>query len=158
MVHVLQSCTQITTLHKIRAHTNIDENKQAVKLAKRGCKLDHIIAIKPYEHAYSMPHCFQKEWWHFMLESPNKGPIKHLEKHILEYDKNHNLSLLAYQTHQVYGWLGNTNIDKEFSNNSWKKPNHHQQLKHISNKVSRHYILMNAQTYDGVPQENIVPT
>lgn len=42
MVHMLQSCTQITTLHNIRAHTIIDGNKQGVKLAKRGCKLDQL--------------------------------------------------------------------------------------------------------------------
>ena len=28
----------------------------------------------------------------------------------------------------------------------------------ISNKISRHYTLMNACTYNGLPQENIVPT
>ena len=32
---------QTTSLHKVRAHTNINGNEQVDMLAKRGCKLDH---------------------------------------------------------------------------------------------------------------------
>lgn len=70
-----------------------------------------------------------------MLETPYKGLIRHLEKHILKYDKNQNLILLADQTHQIYKWLGNTNINKEISNYLWKKPSHHQQTKDISHQI-----------------------
>ena len=42
---MLQSHTQITTLHKVRAHANIDGNEQADKLAKQGCEFDHVINI-----------------------------------------------------------------------------------------------------------------
>ena len=41
IAQMLQSCTQPTTLYKVRAHPYIDGNEQAYTLAKRGRKLDH---------------------------------------------------------------------------------------------------------------------
>jgi len=41
MAKMLVSCTQVTTLHKITTHTNIDGSEQANALAKHGCELDH---------------------------------------------------------------------------------------------------------------------
>ena len=38
---MLQSHTKITTLHKVKAHANINGNEQADTLATLGCKLDH---------------------------------------------------------------------------------------------------------------------
>lgn len=32
-----------------------------------------------------------------MHETPNKGPIKHLKKHILEHDEKHNLASIVDQ-------------------------------------------------------------
>lgn len=126
--HVLQSHTQITTLLKVRAHANIDGNEQADKLAKRGCKLDHNIAIEAYVHAHPPPTTSKKSGGTLCLKHQTKAHRKtyaqidhrHLEKHILKYDKNHNLGLLADPTHQIYKWLGNTNINKELSNDLCK--------------------------------------
>ena len=39
-IRLLQSRTQITTLHKVKAHTNINGNAQADALAKMGCDLE----------------------------------------------------------------------------------------------------------------------
>ena len=165
-----------------------------------------------------------------MQETPNKGPIRHLGKYIIKYDKKHNLAIIATQTHQLHKWLDNKEIDKALSNDFWDNPiitykqktcivkfqtgqymghaqkqlffgrnaypsntcpicnsfeadtwlhvllkckqqhihtlitNRHNKAVWeirkllVSNKVTRHYILMNACTYNELPQENTVPT
>ena len=60
MVRMLQIRTQITTLHKVRAHANISGNEQADKLDKLGCTLDHQNAIEIHEHAHPTPYYLQK--------------------------------------------------------------------------------------------------
>ena len=165
-----------------------------------------------------------------MQETLDKSPIRHLGKHVLKYDKNHNLEVIANQTHQLHKCLENKDIDKTLSNNFWKNPSITDKQKtclikfrtrqymghawkqlffgrevypsktcpicnsldantwlhvllickqqHIhaliikrhnkavwevhklimSNKISRHYTLMNAGTYNERPQVNTVPT
>ena len=226
---MLQTRTHITTLHKVKAHMNISGNEQADKLAKMGCELDYRDAINTYEHAHPTPYHLQKDWWHSMQETPNKGPIRHLGKYILKYDKIHNLAIIATQTHQLHKWFDNKDIDKTLSNDFWNNPviidkqktclvkfrtgqymgharkqlffgriaypsntcpicnsleantwlhvllkckqqHIHAQITNIhnkavweirklliSNKITRYYILMNAGTYNELPQENIVP-
>ena len=122
MTTMLQSRTQITTLHKVKAHTNINGNKQAVTLAKIGCELDHRDIAMSHEHAHPTPYFLQKDWWHSMQETLDKGPIRHLGKHILKYDKKHNLEAIANQTHQLHKWLENKDTDKTLSNNFWTNP------------------------------------
>ena len=51
-----------------------------------------------------------------------KGPIRHLNKHILKHDNAHNLTIVANQTHQLHKWLENDNIDKILSNDFWTNP------------------------------------
>jgi hypothetical protein len=60
MVKMLISQTQTTTLHKIKAHTNIEGNDQADALAKLGRELDHRDATSPYGHAHPTPYYLQK--------------------------------------------------------------------------------------------------
>ena len=122
MTTMLQSRTQITTLHKVKARANINGNEQVDTLAKLGCGLDHRDAAMPHEHAHPTPYYLQKDWWHSMQETPDKGPIRHLGKYVLKYDKNHNLEVIANQTHQLHKWLENKDIDKTLSNNFWKNP------------------------------------
>ena len=102
IVRMLQTRTQTTTLHKVKAHTNISGNEQADKLAKMGCTLEHKDAVETYEHAHPTPYYLQKHWWHSMQDTPNKGSIRHLGKYILKYDNNHNLTIMAFQTHQLH--------------------------------------------------------
>ena len=52
---MLQSCTQTTTFHKVKAHTNTNGNEQAYTLSKLGCELDHIDAVATCEHAHPTP-------------------------------------------------------------------------------------------------------
>ena len=60
IVRMLQSRTQTTTLHKVKAHANISGNEQADKLAKLGCTLDHRHAVETYEHAHPHHITFKK--------------------------------------------------------------------------------------------------
>jgi hypothetical protein len=64
----------------------------------------------------------QKDWWHSMHETPDKGPIRHLGKYVLKYDKKHNLEIIANQTHQLHKWLDNKDIDKIISNDFSQNP------------------------------------
>jgi hypothetical protein len=57
-----------------------------------------------------------------MEETPNKGPIRHLSKHILKHDNEQNLTIIANQTHQLHKWLENDDIDKMLSNDFWTNP------------------------------------
>ena len=80
---MLQSHTQTTTLHKVKAHTNINGNEQADTLAKLGYELGYRDAIATYKHAHPTPYYLQIDWWHSMQETPDKGPIQHLGKYVL---------------------------------------------------------------------------
>ena len=66
MTTMLQSCTQITTLHKVQAHANINGNEQGDTLAKLRCELDHRDAAMPHEHARYTPYYLHKDSWHSM--------------------------------------------------------------------------------------------
>jgi hypothetical protein len=132
---MLQSRTQTTTLHKFQAHTNISGNEQANKLAKMRCELDHRDAIATYEHAHPTPYYLQKDWWHSMQETPNKGPIRHRGKYILKYDKKHNIAIIVTQTHQLHKWLDNKDIDRALSNDFWDNPIITNKQKNMPSKI-----------------------
>lgn len=44
-------------------------------------------AKAPNEHVDPYLYHFYKDWWHSMQDTIDKGPIRHLKKYILEYDK-----------------------------------------------------------------------
>jgi hypothetical protein len=164
-----------------------------------------------------------------MHATPDKGPIRHLGRYIIKYDKKQNLARIATQTHQLHKWLHNKDIDQTLSNDFWNNPiitdrqktclikfrtgqymgharkqlffgraaypshtcpicnsveadtwlhvllkckqqhihalitNRHNKAVWeirkllVSNKITRHYILMNAGTYNDSPPENTVP-
>ena len=120
MVQLLQSRTQTIVPHKIRVHANVDGNEQTNAVIKQRCKLDHRFATTLYEHALPTPYHLQINQWHSMQKTPRKGLITHLGKHILEHDKRHNLTTIAYQTHQSHKWLENKDFEKIMSNDLWK--------------------------------------
>ena len=107
MVQLLQNQTQPITLYKVKAHVNIDGNKQADKLAKEGLELEHIFAIHPHEHAHATPYYYQKNVWASMTDIPNKGPVRFLEKQIIKHDRENNLENMATQTHNIHKWTRN---------------------------------------------------
>ena len=61
MIKMLIFRIQTTTLHKIKAHTNIGGHHKVDALAKQGCELDHKDAATPYEHAHLTPYYLPKD-------------------------------------------------------------------------------------------------
>ena len=91
MVEMLQNNTQLTTLHKVRAHANIEGNEKADELAKLGRVKDHREAKHSNEHAHPTPFYFQKDDWPSMAATPDKGPIRFLDKYLKTLDLSNNL-------------------------------------------------------------------
>ena len=88
IVKSLQQRTQPTTLYKVQAHATIVGIEKADELAKEGREKGHIDAMNPHEFAHSTPYYYQKDWWHSMDETPDKGPIKFLENISLNMTEN----------------------------------------------------------------------
>ena len=116
IVKLLQQRTQHTTLYKVRAHANILGNEKADELAKVGREKEHTDAINPYEFVHSTPYYYQKDWWHSMNETPDKGPIKFIEKHLIKHDRKYNLEIIATDFPNIDKWIANADIDNELSN------------------------------------------
>ena len=104
MVELLQKRTQPISLYKVRAHVNIEGNEEADKLAKSGLDLEHRNAKHPYEHAHATPYYYQKDDWASMMEVPDKGPVRVLEKQIKIFDRENNLEIMAIQTPNIGKW------------------------------------------------------
>ena len=119
IVKLLQQRTQHTTLYKVRAHANILGNEKADELAKVGREKEHTDAINPYEFAHSTPYYYQKDWWHSMNETLDKGPIRFLEKHLIKHDRKYNLEIIAIDFPNIDKWIANADIDNELSNEYW---------------------------------------
>ena len=76
MVDMLQARTQITELHKVKAHSKIHGNEIADELAKACKNILHTLPIFPHEYAHSTPYYLQKNFWKDrMSRTPYKGPI-----------------------------------------------------------------------------------
>ena len=116
---LLQQRTQLTTLYKVRAHANIVGNEKADELAKEGREKGHSDAMNPRKFAHSTPYYYQKDWWNSMDETPNKGPIRFLEKHIIKHDGKYNLEIIATDFPNIDKWITNEDIDNELSNEYW---------------------------------------
>ena len=116
IVTLLQQQTQPTSLYKVRVHANIESNEQAHQLAKDGRDKDHQDANNPHKFAHSTPYYYQKDWWHSMEETPNKGPIRFLDKHFMYHDKRTKLEKIATQFSNVDKWIANEDIDNKLSN------------------------------------------
>ena len=54
-----------------------------------------------------------------MLETPDKGPIQFLEKHIIKHDKKNNLEIVATLFSNIDKWIANEDVDNELSNEFW---------------------------------------
>ena len=95
IVELLQQRTHPTTLYKVQAYANIEGNDKANELAKEDREKEHTNAINPHEFAHSTPYYYQKDWWHSMDETSDKGPIRFLEKYIIKHDRKYNLEVIA---------------------------------------------------------------
>ena len=54
-----------------------------------------------------------------MDETPDKGPIRFLEKHIIKHNRKYNLEIIATQFPNIEKWIANEDIDNELSNEYW---------------------------------------
>ena len=74
-----------------------------------------------------------------MMDTPNKGPIRFLEKQIKKYDKINNLETMAIQTPNICKWQAMKILTKNFPMNFgitlllWTSKNHA-----LSNFVQEH--------------------
>ena len=94
--------TQPTTLAKVKAHAHIQGNEYVDKLAKQGTKLPHRLPCSLHEHAYPTPYHLYKDKWPGIDQAPYKGPIRHLQPYLIQYDKDHNLDLLTQNFPNIY--------------------------------------------------------
>ena len=122
IIHMLTLRTQPTTLIKVKAHAHIHGNESADKLAKKGTKLPHRLPCSPHEHAYPMPYHLHKDIWPWMDQASYKGPIRHLQLYLIQYDKDRNLDLLTQNFPNIYKWINDPNIDLTTSTNFWTHP------------------------------------
>ena len=118
MVNMLQQCTQITSLHKVRAHSKIQGNEIVDKLTKARRSYAHTFPIFPHEHAHSTPYFLQKNFWKGRMDrTPYKGPIRHLQRYIIKYTHEYHLEQVALDFLNIKKWTKDPNIDNQLSNN-----------------------------------------
>ena len=77
-----------------------------------------------------------------MIDMPNNGPIRFLEKQIKKYDRINNLEFVAIQTPNICKWTCNENNDKELSNEYWNNPT-------ITDKQKSRHIKFRTRSYMG---------
>jgi ribonuclease HI len=90
IIKLLKNRIAPTTLHKVRAHTNIKGYEEADKLAKEGSKIDpeNDMPTQAHENAHSTPY-----WWCREDDHPYKGPIRHLKPYLEKVEKENNDNL-----------------------------------------------------------------
>ena len=94
MVEMLQKRTNILTIYKVKAHSNITINDKADELAKARYEEEHRLSIFLNEDAHSKSYFLHKDFWlGNMSRTPYKGPIRHLQKYLIKYN---NMFLLEY--------------------------------------------------------------
>ena len=118
IVKMLKNCTAPTTLHKVRAHTNIIRNKEVDKLAKEGSKIhpENNMPTQEHEHAHSTPY-----WWCREDNHPYKGLIRHLKSYLEQVEKENNDNL-AKTFDNINKWINNPHINKKISTTSRQIP------------------------------------
>jgi hypothetical protein len=77
-----------------------------------------------------------------MIDTPDKGPVRFLEKQIIKYHIIENLEHMVTQTPNIYKWTSNADINKELSNEFWNNP-------HITDKQKSCLVKFRTRTYMG---------
>jgi hypothetical protein len=118
IVKMLKNRATPTTLHKVRAHTNVISNEEADKLAKEDSKIDleNDIPTQPHENAHSTPY-----WWCRDDDHLYKGPIRHLKSCLEKIEKKNNEELTK-TFDNINNWINDPHIDKKIFNNFWTNP------------------------------------
>ena len=66
---------------------------------------------------------YVRDEWPSMDLTPDKGPIRFLEKHLTKYNKNINLKLSPILYPNIDKWIANEKIDNVLSNKFWTNKN-----------------------------------
>jgi hypothetical protein len=122
MVDILKKRTQLTTISKVKAHTDIEGNEQADLLANNGAKMRYKYATKSYEFAHTTPFFFQKYTWPGPNKQPDKGPVRCLQTYITKHDRETTLKIMAERFSNISKWTMNPDIDNDISNKFWSTP------------------------------------
>jgi hypothetical protein len=122
MIDMITQRTQPTTITKVRAQANIVGNEHVDKIATDGNKLPDRSLIHPYEKAHPTPYYLHRDNWPSMDQTPDKGPIRHLQPYFQEHEKEHSLKDIARKFPNINKWTNDTNIDNETSNTFWGHP------------------------------------
>ena len=114
---MLQNRTQMITLYKVRTHASIEGSEKVDELAKLERVNNHQEAIHPYDYAHATPFYFQKDDWPSIAATPNKGPIRFLDKYLERLDLSIDLELIENQIPNVKKLTSNANIDLKLPTN-----------------------------------------
>jgi hypothetical protein len=116
IIEMLQSRTKLTSLHKVKAHSNITGNEIVDTLAKNGRHKQHSLPTEPHEFAHSTPYYFHKDEWIGMHYTPYKGPIMNFQRYLIKYTTDNHLIELTRNFPNIHKWTSDTNIDRISSN------------------------------------------
>jgi hypothetical protein len=119
IIEMLQARTKLTSLHKVKAHSNITGNETVDTLAKNGRHKQHSLPTEPHEFAHSTPYYFHKDEWIGMHYTPYKGPIRNFQRYLIKYTNENHLTELAQNFPSIHKWTSDTNIDRISSNTFW---------------------------------------
>ena len=148
IVQMLQSRTQPTSLHKVKAHSNITGNEIVDTLAKNGRHKPHFLPTELHEFAYSTPYYFHKDEWIGMHQTPDKGPIRNFQRYLIKYTTYNYLTELARNFPNIHKWTSDVNIDNISSNTFWTNPQ-------ISKKQVKQLIKFHTDQYMGNAQKHL---
>jgi hypothetical protein len=112
----------LTSLHKVKAHSNITGNEIVDTLAKNGRHKQHSLPAEPHEFVHCTPYYFHKDEWIGMHYTPYKGPIMNFQRYLIKYTTDNHLIELTRNFPNIHKWTSDTNIDRISSNAFWTNP------------------------------------
>jgi hypothetical protein len=110
IIEILQSRIQPTSLHKVKAHTNIIGNEIVDTLAKNGRHKQHSLPTVPHEFVHSTPYYFHKDEWIGMHYTPYKGHIRNFQQYLIKYTTKNHLTKLARNFPNIHKWTSDTTL------------------------------------------------
>ena len=116
MIKMLQKRTNLFTIYKVRAHSNIARNDKADELAKAGHEEEYRLSIFPYKDAHSKPYFLYKDFWLGNMSCTSyKEPIRHLQKYLIKHNNMFLLEYLKEKFPYISKWTNDPNIDNKLS-------------------------------------------
>ena len=148
IIQMLQLRTKPTSLHKVKAHSNITGNEIVDTLAKNGRHKQHLLPTESHEFAHSTPYYFHKDEWIGMHYTPYKGPIRNFQRYLIKYTTENHLTELAQNFPNINKWTSDVNIDNITSNTFWTNP-------HILEKQIKQLLKFRTNQYMGNARKHL---